>query len=239
MWWAGKSYVDVYVGMRRVAACGPQTDWVSPDANSTEQSLEAFAAWMRTQSPGRVARVWLGGACSRPFLVPTMPPLPREQAEMALQALAASRTGQGSFCRVWCEPSSGPSSVERVGVATDPALIDGVLHHLAARRWRCSLLQPWWAEALRHLLASVPEAEALAVQDCSALTILAGPRGQVTHVSTVAPVLDHEVGRASLRRLLAGMDVDGSRCAYRRLVFDNRVGQAWPGLALAPLVSGE
>lgn len=231
MWWAGRATLDVYVGVRRVAVAGPQHKWLPPPVPDLVLGLKLLTDWLQQRPRPERVRVWLGGALCRPFLVPVMPVLPRDQAHAALQAVAAERTGLSRDCQVWCEAAaSDPGGT--VGAALDRAVFDGVMAALAAGRSQCLSLRPWWCEALSHALRAEPGATAVAVLDCSALTFLSGAEGTFTQVATASPMLDPAAAQSALRRYLSGAGVAGERCQQRRLVFDDVVEAGLTGIAL-------
>ena len=151
MWWAGAKPIDVYVGTRRVAVLAQERPNFVQPVVGCEQALSVLAEQLQQMGGRRRVRVWLSGGLCRPFIQeqPAGKVTSAEVEKIAL-ATAPQRTGLEAPCRVWIEHRS---SKPRIAVAAGESLLRSVQNSIVAAGFSVASMGPWWAEALRHVLA--------------------------------------------------------------------------------------
>lgn len=211
MSWAGSEIVDVYLGTTGLAVDGAHAGraWLRPAA-SWGEALAEFEQWARSHPAARRVRLWLAGELCRPFLVPALAGVKRqEERERIAASLAPAATGLAGACRVWVD-ASGVSQAA-VAAALELAVWEALDAALRTARLRPVSVRPWWSEALRICLARKPDALALACHDGSALTLLGGTGADFSVARTFHPVADVESARAALLRAALSAQIEDAR----------------------------
>lgn len=202
-----------------------------------EEAVTALETWLGDRADRPRLRLWLGGALARPFLFkPAAAVRSTDEALRIARALAPERTGLAAPCEVWLDGGADAG----IAVAL-PTVVRERLLRLAAggRPARVAAIRPWWSEPLRAGLARDAATTVVAVQDCEALTVLAGAGGAFTVATTLAPLPAREAAGAALTRLLLAHDVPaGPELVVRLQMQMPRVerGEAALACALGSLV---
>lgn len=227
MWWVGSRTLDIYVGLYAVGiGRGPQTlKWAAVDG--LEAALSVASELVCAQGRRHRLRLWLGGSLCQPFMLPAVAGVrPGSERARLAAALAAQETTLGERCRVWIDgQSSGSGSL---AVAVGETLPEALGRTLASAG-RVVSIRPWWGDVLRAALASEGAGVvALGVQDCGALTLLAGGRAGFERASVVTPVRSIETSRAAWSRAQVSFAVDPLLARHARLAIE---GTSEPTLA--------
>lgn len=217
MWWAGAKPIDVYVGTRRVAVLAQERPNFVQPVVGCEQALLVLAEQLQQMGGRRRVRVWLSGGLCRPFIQEQpVGSVTSAEVEKIAFATASQRTGLAAPCRVWIEHRS--SAKPRIAVAASETLLLGVKDAAGAAGHVIASLRPWWAEALRHVLASgATNLAGLGIQDCDSVTVLTGAGGEFANASTFSPVVDIASAKAIVARLALSSSTEQARLPLIRL----------------------
>jgi len=236
VWWVGSKPHDVYLGTRAFAVCRGADKLAVQSVEGSDAVFGAFAGWLAEGGPRRRLRLWLSGGLCRPFIVPVVPGVSSEQEwQQVAAAMAPAQCGLQGACRVWLSAPDKKRNA-RIAVAVQETLLQR-LHETvdsAACKHRIASIRPWWSEVLQHALQREPTLQVLAVQDCDALTVLAGAGEGFDSASTLTPVFDTETAEAALARMLLMADVAPGQDLRARLTL-NGAGHAAASMALGPL----
>jgi hypothetical protein len=219
VWWAGSKAHDVYLGTRAFAASRPGEPLHWQDVDGLQGGLDAFKAWLTQAPPKQRLRIWLSGGLCRPFLLPQTAGVQGEaEWQRVAGAMAPAHTGLSQPCAVWL--SKGKQNVgSRVAVALEQYILQQVQElSCTAGRHRLLSIAPWWSEVLRVAVQRDAALPALAVQDCDALTVLAGADGGFTASTVLTPIADAQAARAALARWSLTADVHSERVVQVRLM---------------------
>jgi hypothetical protein len=219
VWWAGSKAHDVYLGTRAFAASRPGEPLHWQDVDGLSGSLDAFKAWLTQAPPRQRLRVWLSGGLCRPFLLPQTAGVQGEaEWQRVAGAMAPAHTGLNQPCAVWLSKGKHVAGA-RVAVAVEQPLLQQLQELVpTAGRHRLLSIAPWWSEVLRVAVKRDAALPALAVQDCDALTVLAGADSGFTAATVLTPIADAQAARAALTRWSLTADVDSERTVQARLV---------------------
>ncbi len=224
MWWAGRQFVDVYLGTRAagIAQAMETTRWGRVEGfGAAIADVQTFLG--KSPNAPRI-RVWLSGGLCQPFLIPVLEGVEdKTERHRIAVAMANRQTTLGENCEVWLDPHS--SAGGRLAVAVARSLRSTVIGSLSTIG-RVVSIRPWWCEVLRAALRakSGSSLTALGVQDCDALTVLAAG-GEAFDVATVvAPVSEGAASRAAWSRALLVNDVAIAGAKYAWLDLDAKQG---------------
>lgn len=222
MWWVGSRPHEVYLGTRGFAVCKGDGEPVWQETDSLRAGLDTFAAWLGQVEPKSKLRLWLSGGLCRPFVMQAVPGVSGDaEWQRVAAAIAPAQTGLAGACEVWLS-KSGQRGAARVAVAVEQqvlqrlqALVEGAGggHRLVSTR-------PWWSELLRVALLRDATLPALSVQDCDALTVLAGDGEGFDTATTLTPIADRESADAALARWLLTAEVAADRMLRAQLAPD-------------------
>lgn len=189
MWWAG-SEAHVYVTQVGASLRLPGVaETVSIAANGAAHAMGSAIEALKVHAPRvRRARVWLGGAIARPFMLGSVAGLrDRVEALSIARARAAQYTGLDGPCEVWLD--AWQADVDCLAVAMERSLLDAATSE--AERWgvRLSGISPAWNAVLTGALAD-RRPQLLAVREEGALTLLALSDKRVVRASVATPTSD-------------------------------------------------
>jgi hypothetical protein len=191
VWW-GAEPVDVYVGLDGCWVSGSGAEQgravafadLARALRSVQQRVEAARRGRRLYRRARL-RIWLSGGLARPFVVGPVAGLRRWHEAVALaSAAAADATGLAEPCRVVLE--SWPGEQAALAVAAPAPTLQDIEQETQRLRLPVQSIRPWWC-ALLERSPSQLSAQALAIEDRDALTILRERAGQFVLARTYAP----------------------------------------------------
>lgn len=225
MWWAGRPGMDLYLGVRTVAACQDGELLLHERVRAGTDTLDVAGRWIAGQTRRGGCAVWLSGALARPVLLP---------AEGGLQSpLERQRVAQALARRDFaCEDADvriddrGPGEL---AVVLPRGLADEIGQCLRRGPLVLRGIRPLWAAVLAQQLAALPTCGLLGIADGESVTTLGGPGDGFTLAESVVPSPQGEALAGAVQRsaLRAGA-VPGTR----RLValdFDSPSGGAPSG----------
>ena len=219
MWWVGSRPHDVYLGTRGFAVRAGDGEPVWQETDGLQAGLDAFVAWLGQAQRKAKLRLWLSGGLCRPFVMQAVPGVSGEaEWQRVAVAMAPAQTGLSGPCVVWLSKSA-QSEAARVAVAVEQQVLQRLqaLVEDAGTRHRLVSMRPWWSEVLRVALLRDATSPALAVQDCDALTVLAGTGVGFDTATTLSPIADRGSADAALARWLLTADVAADRMLRVRL----------------------
>jgi hypothetical protein len=219
VWWVGSRPHDVYLGTRGFAVCAGDGKPVWQETGRLQAGLDAFVAWLGQVDAKAKLRLWLSGGLCRPFVMQAVPGVSGEaEWQRVAAAMAPMQTGLAGPCEVWLSKSAQRKTA-RVAVAVEQQLLQRLqaLVEDAGTRHRLISMRPWWSEVLRAALLRDAALPALAVQDCDALTVLAGTGDGFDTATTLTPIADCESAHAALARWLLTADVAADRMLRAQL----------------------
>jgi hypothetical protein len=208
VWWVRSRRVEVYLGSTLVGCRGLDDlteRWA--EVASLDEGLARLTEWMAVAAVPLRARVWLGSALARPFVVAADAGArdAGEASELA-RAVASDATGLGGELKVWLAPWRARRATLAVAI---PQLLLSALEATAGQRrgQRVVSVRPWWNQVLDDAIErSRGQARSIGWSLTEPDGLVQGrlDAGQVVEAGFEAPRVHDPGGTMSRRRLQIG-----------------------------------
>lgn len=208
MWSVGSRSLDLFLGAQEIAITLPdgQVVWHPvADGRAGVAKLEDAVRSAYGKHAVR-SRVWLSGACARPFLVGPLEGLRSwDEAVSIAAALAPEATGLMPPCLAWVD---GPvHRAATVATATEAEPMKALRESTVLQPVS---IAPWWSAAFNWALQKAPS-PLIVVSDQESLITLGGRGGEFTGADATCPAPAADELEAWLKHLSTARGVRRTR----------------------------